>query len=69
MDCPNCGTWNPDDKKVCWRCQTPLPTPKPEKPKPQMPVILGMPLWLFILILILLAAPLLVGRCGALPTP
>ncbi len=69
MDCPNCGTWNPDDKKVCWRCQAPLPTPKPEKPKRQMPTVMGMPIWLFILILIMLVSPLLLGRCGALPTP
>jgi len=69
MDCPNCGTWNPDDKKVCWRCQTPLPTPKPEKPKRRMPLIMGMPLWMFILILVMLTMPLFMGRCGALPTP
>lgn len=68
MDCPNCGTWNPDDKKVCWRCQTPLPQPQPEKPKRTMPTILGMPLWMFVLILIMLAMPLVLGRCGFLPT-
>ena len=67
MDCPNCGTWNPDDKKVCWRCQTPLPTPKPEKPKRAMPTFMGMPLWLFILIVIMLIAPLFLSRCGVLP--
>ncbi len=33
MDCPKCGTWNPDDKDVCWRCQTELPKPLPEKKK------------------------------------
>lgn len=27
-DCTNCHTWNPDDKMVCWRCQTPLPKPQ-----------------------------------------
>ncbi|HHB91046.1 MAG TPA: hypothetical protein ENK60_07025 [Anaerolineae bacterium] len=64
MDCPNCGTWNPDDKKVCWRCQTPLPTPKPEKPKRQMPTFMGLPIWLFFLILILFFSPLLLGRCA-----
>lgn len=31
MDCPNCGTWNPNDKKQCWRCDAPLP--EPEEPK------------------------------------
>jgi hypothetical protein len=33
MDCPDCGTWNPDDKQQCWRCQKELPKPKPEKKK------------------------------------
>ena len=69
MDCPNCGTWNPDDKKVCWRCQTPLPQPESEKKKRKTPTIMGMSIWLFLLILIMLVSPLLLGRCGALPTP
>ncbi len=67
MDCPNCGTWNPDDKKVCWRCQTPLPTPQPPKPKRAMPTILGMPLWLFVLVFLMLLSPLLLSRCGGMP--
>lgn len=33
MNCPKCGTWNPDDKKQCWRCDAELP--KPESPKPK----------------------------------
>ena len=32
-ECPECGTWNPDDKRQCWRCDAPLPIPKPPKPK------------------------------------
>lgn len=32
-ECTNCKTWNPDDKMVCWRCQTPLPKPTPPKRK------------------------------------
>jgi len=31
MDCPECGTWNPDDKIRCWRCNTLLPTPEEKK--------------------------------------
>jgi predicted nucleic acid-binding Zn ribbon protein len=27
MDCPNCGVYNPEDRKVCWRCDKPLPKP------------------------------------------
>jgi len=33
MKCPNCGTWNPEDKKQCWRCDAMLPTPEEPKPK------------------------------------
>ena len=33
MDCPECGTWNPDDKTQCWRCLKELPKPKPAKKK------------------------------------
>jgi predicted nucleic acid-binding Zn ribbon protein len=44
MDCPKCGTWNPDDKRVCWRCQTELP--KPVEKKKRKPIyFLGLPLW------------------------
>ena len=31
MDCPNCGQWNPDDKRVCWRCDAELPAPGREE--------------------------------------
>jgi hypothetical protein len=31
MDCPECGTWNPDDKLRCWRCDAVLPIPEPLK--------------------------------------
>ncbi len=56
MDCPNCGTWNPDDKKVCWRCQTPLPKPEPKiERKPR--TFFGIPLWMFLLIALFLLVP------------
>ncbi|MBK6429633.1 MAG: hypothetical protein WAW03_11015 [Anaerolineae bacterium] len=35
-DCIKCKTWNPDDKLVCWRCQTPLPKPEPPRRKRQL---------------------------------
>ncbi len=48
-DCPNCGTWNPDDKQVCWRCQTPLPRPESgRKPRPQK--VLGLPVWAWLVL-------------------
>ncbi len=60
MDCPNCGTWNPDDKDVCWRCQTPLPRPVEKKRKRQ--TFFGFPIWMWIaLILFFLATSF--GQC------
>lgn len=47
--CPNCGTWNPDDKRVCWRCQTPLPKPEPKRPRGRA-LYLGLPLWVWVLL-------------------
>ncbi len=63
MDCPKCGTWNPDDKIVCWRCQTPLP--KPETPKQRKPrLLMGMPIYIWLVLLLFLLLPLL-WQCGA----
>ena len=54
-DCPSCGTWNPDDKTVCWRCQTELPIPKEKKQRRQLRIG-GLPVWAWVsLALILLA--------------
>ncbi|HEY64783.1 MAG TPA: hypothetical protein G4O02_09450 [Caldilineae bacterium] len=65
-DCPNCGTWNPDDKRVCWRCQTPLPKPQPEKRRnPAM--LWGLPLWTWV-ILVLMTIIFFVTQCGLLQT-
>lgn len=34
MDCPFCGTYNPEGREKCWRCNKELPRPKePEKKK------------------------------------
>jgi|YNPNPStandDraft_1061719.scaffolds.fasta_scaffold40968_2 predicted nucleic acid-binding Zn ribbon protein len=50
MNCPKCGTWNPDDKRVCWRCQTELPKPV-EKKKARAPaVFLGLPTWAWVML-------------------
>ena len=49
MDCPKCGTWNPDDKRVCWRCQAEMPKPV-EKKKTAPRIFLGMPLWAWVLL-------------------
>ena len=68
MDCPKCGTWNPDDKQVCWRCQAELP--KPVEKKVRKPVMfLGLPGWAWAVLSIMIlfwivmqcAAPAVVG--------
>ncbi len=61
MDCPKCGTWNPDDKDVCWRCQTELPKPLPEKKKTRQ-TFAGFPIWVWIAIVFFFAATSL-GQC------
>lgn len=33
MNCPECGTYNPEDRKNCWRCGHELPKPEPQKKK------------------------------------
>ena len=49
MDCPQCGTWNPDDKRVCWRCQAEMPKPV-EKKKRKPRFFLGLPIWSWVLL-------------------
>jgi len=61
MNCPNCNTWNPDDKDVCWRCQTPMPKPKPPKKKRQ-----GFSAWAWIGIALLFALATL-AQCFFFP--
>lgn len=63
MNCPNCNTWNPEDKDVCWRCQTPLPKPKPPKKKGVMGGFSG---WMWILIIVLFAMTIL-AQCFFMP--
>lgn len=66
-NCPACGTWNPDDKHVCWRCQAELPKPTPQKPKRRTQVA-GLPLWMW-LALILFLMVLVLGQCFFLAGP
>ncbi|MCR4405413.1 MAG: hypothetical protein NUW24_00595 [Anaerolineae bacterium] len=51
MDCPNCGTWNPDDKIRCWRCNAELP--KPEPPQKKKAALNAAWLWILIAAIIL----------------
>ncbi len=61
MDCPKCGQWNPDDKRVCWRCDTELPRPVEKKVK-KPALFLGMPVWSWVLIILMLVL-LFAGQC------
>jgi predicted nucleic acid-binding Zn ribbon protein len=53
MDCPKCGTWNPDDKRVCWRCQAEMPKPV-EKKKRKQRFFFGLPIWSWVLLALML---------------
>ncbi|MBV7330053.1 hypothetical protein KFU94_17770 [Chloroflexi bacterium TSY] len=66
MDCPNCNTWNPADKEVCWRCQTELPRPEPPKRKRQ--TFGGLPIWVWGALIVLFII-MNFGSCMALGTP
>ncbi|MBN1581407.1 MAG: hypothetical protein JXA89_11960 [Anaerolineae bacterium] len=59
MDCPECGTWNPDDKLRCWRCNASLPMPEPHKKKRRV----NAQIWIWIAFILLLALSTLV-RCA-----
>lgn len=63
MNCPNCNTWNPEDKTVCWRCQAELPKPKPPKKKKAQG---GFPTWTWALLVILFAVTML-AQCYFMP--
>ena len=53
MDCPQCGTWNPDDKRVCWRCQAEMPKPVEKKQRKTL-FFLGLPIWSWVLLALML---------------
>ena len=59
MECPKCGTWNPDDKARCWRCSAELPLP----PKPRKPRRLSSQTWLWV-VAILFSLLTVLAQCG-----
>ena len=65
-NCLNCGTWNPEDKNVCWRCQTELP--KPVIKKKRGPVrVLGLSIWIWLAIVffvVMMIAMQFIGRAA-----
>ena len=49
MDCPDCGTYNPESRTTCWRCGNELPQPKPQKKRdPQKRA----QLWLYVAVVV-----------------
>lgn len=64
-DCPNCGTWNPEDKNVCWRCQTELPKPKQTVKREPMR-FLGLPLWTWAVVALFFIL-MFAGQCFIAP--
>lgn len=60
MDCPNCGTFNPEGRTTCWRCNQELPAQTPIKRRdPQR----SARLWLYVAIVALVGSTL-VRLCG-----
>ena len=59
MECPKCGTWNPDDKVRCWRCNAELPLP----PKPRKSRRISSQTWLWVAAILFSLITLLV-QCG-----
>jgi hypothetical protein len=60
MECEKCGTWNPDDKIRCWRCNAELPRP----PEPKKQSRINRQTWMWILVAIFILVTTLF-RCNA----
>jgi predicted nucleic acid-binding Zn ribbon protein len=60
MNCPNCGTYNPDDRTVCWRCDKELPKPKPQKKRSAQQ---NAQVWLYVIVAVFLVLTLM-QTCG-----
>jgi len=60
MDCPYCGTYNPEGRTTCWRCDKELPKRKPPKRRdPQK----SAKMWLYVGLAIFFAITVL-QMCG-----
>ena len=60
MECTKCGTWNPDDKVRCWRCNAELPRP----PEPRKSKKINSQTWLWVVVVIFVVVTTLF-RCNA----
>ena len=61
MDCPSCGTYNPEDKVHCWRCGVELPKP-PEPKRKRGP---SSQTWVWVVAILIFVVSALV-QCGLL---
>jgi hypothetical protein len=60
MDCPNCKTYNPEERTTCWRCNTELPARAPVKRRdPQK----SARIWLYVAVVALVLSTV-VRLCG-----
>jgi hypothetical protein len=63
MDCPNCGVYNPEEREVCWRCNTELPKQAPPKRRSSQQ---SARVWLYVA-LALFAVVTIMRMCGTGP--
>ncbi len=64
MNCPNCGTYNPEDREICWRCDKELPKPIPPKKKDPRKGAQTY-IWIALLLLVVMMAVQMCGLPGA----
>jgi len=62
MDCRNCGTYNPENRTQCWKCDELLPAKKDTKRRD--PQVGRMGPWTWI-ILVVLGAVWMLGMCNS----
>ena len=62
MDCPNCGTYNPENRTQCWKCDELLPVKKETKRRDQQAGRMGPWTWI---ILAVLGAVWMLGMCNS----
>ena len=61
MNCPHCGTYNPQERTTCWRCDQELPKPALEKKKKDPRKLLNR--WIYVAIMVFVILNVL-QMCG-----
>ncbi|MHB0877629.1 MAG: hypothetical protein ACYC5O_16450 [Anaerolineae bacterium] len=62
MDCPNCGTYNPENRTQCWKCDELLPVKKETKRRDQQSGRMSPWTWI---VLAVLGAVWVLGMCNS----